>query len=310
MHFVVPETASGAGRWTSRLAIFSVVLILAALFLHRLFGMPTPVAVNVLKVAYLGAVVSLLAGMWAAIEIWRHGDPGAARVVVGITLSLALLSAPLWLMGIVREYPPITDVTTDTSDPPPFETLGPERGPDANPVAYPASFAAEQAQAFPDLRSMRVHRSGAETFEIVVEAIKRLRYDVVSEEPPGETMAQPGLLEAVDRSLILGLYDDVAIRVAGDDTTALIDLRSSARYLPFDLGRNAERLREIMKEIVMRLEATVPAADTEQIVRPKVQPEVKRGRGGGPNSRRRRTSANPDQSTVRRGRVRREPPPD
>ena len=71
---------------------------------------------------------------------------------------------------------------------------------------------------------------------------------------------RPGLIEIADRSLIIGFYDDVVLRVAGDAEQARIDVRSASRYGAHDLGRNAERIRMILKEIVVRLESVVPAA--------------------------------------------------
>jgi hypothetical protein len=91
------------------------------------------------------------------------------------------------------------------------------------------------------------------------------------------------MLEAVDRTLILGFYDDVAIRVAGNDEQARIDVRSASRYGRHDLGRNADRVRQILKEIIVRLESVVPAA------RAKAKPkEVKEERPRSRRLRRRR----------------------
>src|SRR5262245_3280152 len=53
MQLAATETASHASRWTSRIALFSLTIIATALFLHRLFGMPTPVAFNLVLAAYV-----------------------------------------------------------------------------------------------------------------------------------------------------------------------------------------------------------------------------------------------------------------
>jgi hypothetical protein len=80
--------------------------------------------------------------------------------------------------------------------------------------------------------------------------------------------------------LLLGFYDDVVIRVEGDEERARIDIRSASRYGSHDLGRNADRIRQILKEIVVRLESVVPAAQAKSDAKPKkeVKEEPRRSR--------------------------------
>ena len=49
-----------------------------------------------------------------------------------------------------------------------------------------------------------------------------------------------------------------------DEARARIDVRSASRFGSNDFGGNAERIRGLMKEIVTRLEATVPVAESEK----------------------------------------------
>jgi uncharacterized protein (DUF1499 family) len=263
------EVPQGASRWSSRLALFSLLLIAVALLLHRVFALPTAVALNLVGVALAGALLAILLGLYASIDIWRKGTPGGARILVGIGLGLAILALPALATLAARNYPTLNDLTTDPADPPVFRTLAAARTGMANPPAYPgAAFAAVQKKAYPDLVPMVINRPPSETFDLVVDALKRLHMTVVAEEPP--TPEEPvGRAEAVDRTLVLGFYDDIAVRVSGDETRTRVDLRSSSRYGRSDFGQNAQRLRDIMREIVARLEATVPAATPEDIARNK-----------------------------------------
>jgi uncharacterized protein (DUF1499 family) len=300
MRFAAPETASPASRWTSRIALFSLGVLLTAAFLHRLFGMPTPVAFNIVLAAYAGAILSMLMGAVAAVGIWRTGGMGTARVVFGFLLSLAMISGPLLLVVLARDYPPINDLTTDTRAPPVFTTLAKARNePGANSTAYPGDrFAKEQVRAYPDIKPMQVNRSSAEAFELAVESVRKLKMDVVREEGPTEDGGE-GTIEAVDRTLIAGFYDDIAVRVTGNDTSARIDIRSASRFGRADFGHNAERIRNLMREIVTRLEATVPVAEGTRAVPNAKATErpaaVKRGQSGDPKSVYRRRSRVRDQ---------------
>jgi uncharacterized protein (DUF1499 family) len=283
-----PLGVSFFARWTSRVAVFSAVLLATAVFLHRLFGLPTPIAENLTRVAFLGAALSLLMSVAAIAGIWRTGRPGTPRVVLAILVSVALIAWPLIFFPQYQSLPSINDVTTDLTNPPPFVEIARLRAPGANPVAYPGpAFARKQLAAYPDIKPIEIDRAADEVYELSVEAAKRLKMEVVRQEPPDLAAGRPGLIEIADRTLILGLYEDVAIRVAGSGQHARVDVRSASRYGGHDLGRNAARVRQILKEIVTVMESTVPAAHVEEPAEAKATKE-ERPRNRRSRSRRRR----------------------
>jgi len=253
MPIEVPNQLPGTIRWTSRLAIFASVVLLTAAILHRL-GLPTPAALNMVLIAFALAALAFLLGAFAAVSIWRQGGSGVARVVAGLFISSAMFGGVAVLSVLAGQHPVLNDVTTDTQSPPAFVELARQREASANSPVYPAAFAAVQQLAYPDLKTLNIERPRAETLELTIDALKRQRYQIVSEGPDGT-------IEAVDRTLILGFYDDIAVRVTGDDERASVDVRSASRYGVYDFGQNASRVRTILREIVARLEETVPAAD-------------------------------------------------
>jgi uncharacterized protein (DUF1499 family) len=266
-------------RWTSRIALFSVGVLLTAMLLHRLLALPTPVAFNLAAVAFAGAALSLVLAVLATIEIWRSGRPGTSRIVFGTVVALALLLWPTVFLPSYERLPAINDVTTDPASPPTFVEAPKLRGPEANSTKYPrAEFAQAQLAAYPDIKPIRIDRSADDAFEIASDAVRRLKYDVVRQEGPDLNEGRPGMIEIVDRTLILGFYDDAVIRVSGDGKQSRIDVRSASRYGRHDLGRNAERVREILKEIVVRMESVVPAARTRRAEPENVSEERPRSR--------------------------------
>jgi uncharacterized protein (DUF1499 family) len=56
-------------------------------------------------------------------------------------------------------------------------------------------------------------------------------------------------IAAVAKSFILDLPADVAVRVADDGETTLVDMRSASRYGRYDLGDNASRIVAFMAEL-------------------------------------------------------------
>lgn len=280
-----PLAPSVFARWTSRIAVFSAVLLATAAFLHRLFGLPTPIAENLAGVAFAGAALALVMAGLATAGIWNTGRPGTARVVFAVLVSLGVMLWPLIFLQRYQELPAINDVTTDPVNPPAFAEIAKLRPPGANPVIYPgAAFAQQQFAAYPDIKPIEVDRSADEVFELALDAIKRLKLPLVGQQAP--EAGSPGLIEVADRTLILGLYDDVAIRVAGNDQHARVDVRSASRFGGHDLGRNAERVRILLKELVVRMESTVPAARAEKAEDKDVKEERPRSRRS--KSRRRR----------------------
>jgi uncharacterized protein (DUF1499 family) len=251
-------------RWTLRIALFAIALALVALLAHRLGPMPTLTAFNLLILSFVAAVAALLLGVVAGVVIWRQGCAGGFRVTGGMIIAAGLLGWPLAFLGAYRSLPPINDVSTDTQSPPRFVDLAKARGPGSNSPAYPMSFAKLQAEAYPDLKPLVIDRSVEETFVIARGAVADAKMTIVRELLPDD---KPGVIEAVDRTLVFGLYDDVVIRVEGDATRSRIDLRSASRFGTHDLGRNADRMRRLMRGIVAKLEATIPSASGESYVK-------------------------------------------
>jgi uncharacterized protein (DUF1499 family) len=277
-----PLGTSFFARWTSRLALFSAGILAVAMLLHRLLSLPTQVALNLAAVAFAGAALSILLAIAAAVGVWRTGRPGTSRIVFAAIVSLGLLLWPLVFLPSYERLPKINDVTTDAANPPPFVTLARLRGPGTNSPVYPgAAFAQKQAAAYPDIKPIEINRSADEAFELASDAIRRLKMEIARQEAPDPESGRPGSIEAVDRTLILGFYDDVVVRVAGNDEHARIDVRSASRFGRHDLGRNADRVRQILKEIVVRMESVVP------VTRAKPQ-EVKEEQPRNRRSRRRR----------------------
>lgn len=275
--FDILGKSSRYAAWCGRIAVFSATLILSAIFLHRLFSIPTPVALNLVKLSILGGLLALALGVLAILDIWRTGAKGLGTVFLGGLLATLVVAWPAIVLPKVNANPEINDITTDWASPPQFVVLGARRAPGANLPEYPGeAFAEQQRAAFPDLKPLLVNRSVSEAYEVSVDALRRLGMKIVQETPPGDEAPAEGDIEAYDRTLIWGFYDDVVIRVVGNRLTAKIDVRSASRYGRHDLGRNADRVRRVLKEIVARLEATVSGPQTSKLRRKKRSKKTKR----------------------------------
>jgi hypothetical protein len=247
-------------RWSSRIALFSASLLLVGIALHRLTSLPTPVALNIFAVAFAGIGLATLVGLLALAQIWRRGYGGAASAVLGISISLACLGWPLTLLPAFIKQPPLNDITTDWNTPPRFAALASQRtGPNNAPVYPGERFAQLQQKAFPDLRTFVLDRPAEEAFELVEEAVHKLRWKVAVAQPPVGRPAKAGTLEATDQTLLVGFTDDIIVRVEGTAGRSRIDVRSASRYGKVDMGQNATRVRRFLAELQARADATAPA---------------------------------------------------
>lgn len=251
-------TTAPLARWSFRIALFVAALGFIGVVLHRLASFPTPVVVNLFKVVIAGSVLAVLAGTIAMAQIWRRGQAGAGAAAIGILLPLSMFAWPMTYLPAYFSLPEINDITTDPASPPAFEALAKLRGGAANPAAYSARFAALQQAAYPDLHPIVIDRSTEEAFELVVEAVYRLHWRVVAATPPSVRPVRPGLLEAVDQTMIIGFPDDISIRIEGGANRARIDIRSASRYGRNDFGQNAARMRRFSAELRTRLDTTAP----------------------------------------------------
>jgi uncharacterized protein (DUF1499 family) len=251
--------------WTSRVALFGAGLVVAALVLHRLFWMPTAVALNLVAVGYGLAILAVLLALLGMAIVWRRGTPGVSRILFALAVALTMLAWPAALWPTFSALPAINDISTDTSSPPPFPTLAKARADGrANSARYPGkAFAEAQSKAYPDIAPMIVERPVEETYELVVTTLQRMKMRVVNEELPDPRAGQAGIVEATDRTMILGFVDDVVMRITPDGRRSRVDIRSASRYGRHDLGRNALRIRTIARELTARVEATVPIPSGE-----------------------------------------------
>lgn len=289
--------------WTSRLAIFAAVAALVTAVLHRLTMIATPVAMTIAAAVIAGAILALVMAAFAGLDIWITGRQGTARVVCGALVALMLLAIPAGLWVLSWSWPEISDISTDVNEPPDFTDAKEARDAKANPTDYPGARVADlQRQNYPDLKSLVLPRSTDESYEIVLQALTKLKYRTTLELPPEDEENAPGFIEFSDHSLILGLFDDVVVRVLAGEGSSRIDVRSAARYGQNDFGRNAERVRGLLKEIAARYEASVPDPEKDAARKAKAEKnKVKSPKARGPASKADRRRPDPSRAGIRRG---------
>ncbi|WP_017443916.1 DUF1499 domain-containing protein [Gayadomonas joobiniege] len=164
-------------------------------------------------------------------------------VMAGIALAI-----PLSMMLKAQSLPMIHDITTDTLNPPVFEQLLPDRKNAMNPAEYPGSeVAAQQKQAYPQIEPLLLQQDKRAIFNAALEAVKQLEIELIHAD------FDAGLIEATATSFWFGFKDDLVFRLSEQGDLWRLDIRSKSRVGKSDLGKNAERIEQLLKLIQKEL---------------------------------------------------------
>lgn len=225
-----------------------------------------------LPVALLGALLLLAAGPGTRFGIWEYGTGfllmriaffvglGVAALAFvlllvpkmrrqfafGLTMTLVIGLATAWVpwsgYRTVMSLPFIHDITTDTENPPAYVAIAPLRADAPNPVEYPgAEVAAQQREAYPDIRPLDYSQSAEATFQRALEVAEAMGWDIVAAE------SADGRIEATATTFWFGFKDDVVIRIEETASGSRLDIRSKSRVGRSDVGKNAARIREFVE---------------------------------------------------------------
>jgi uncharacterized protein (DUF1499 family) len=166
-------------------------------------------------------------------------------------LGLVVVGFPWSYWRAAQAVPPIHDITTDPDDPPAFDAILPARAGAPNPATYGGQeLAAQQRQAYPDIRPLTLDLPAERAFGLALETARAQGWRIVASEP------QRRRIEASDQTFWFGFIDDVVIRVTPAGTSSRIDVRSVSRVGKSDIGTNAARIRAYLE----KLRAAAPAA--------------------------------------------------
>lgn len=193
--------------------------------------------------ALTGVVLTGFSSLLILFAKLRSGkQQGASRhCLLAFALSLPVLIAILLLGMQGAKVPPIHDITTDPANPPELVTAAAQRGSGDNSVGYGGTAIAEQQRrAYADVVPIKAAMPPDRAYARALATARSLGWQIVAEAQAG------GSIEALDRSLIFGFIDDIAIRVTAEGNGSRIDLRSASRAGASDLGVNAKRIRKFI----------------------------------------------------------------
>lgn len=241
-------------EWARALARFALVLFVIASVSHRYGLVETVPFFWVLGIA---AFLALLAMGFAAggfMMLWNRGAK-AGRASLSATILSAVVLAPFVLGAVnVVRLPALTDISTDTVEPPVFRVAPGQRSGGMNRIVPIAPAAAEaQLRAYPDIAGRR--------FEASVERVQSAALAVVQARgwrmlAPMPQAARDGELsiEVSAPTLVMRFPADAVIRLTDEGESTFVDMRINSRYGRHDMGDGARRIRAFMADLEAEFE--------------------------------------------------------
>ncbi|OZA96266.1 MAG: hypothetical protein B7X67_24410, partial [Rhizobiales bacterium 39-66-18] len=114
---------------------------------------------------------------------------------------------------------------------------------------YPGEdVAAMQRSAYPGIKPIDLDATPEEAFNTMLALVQKRRWRVLDAVPPRGGL-RDGQIEAVAMTPLLGLRNDVVIRVRPTARGARIDIRSMSRFGVHDLGENSWRISSLLADI-------------------------------------------------------------
>ena len=224
----------------------SAVLAVGLMMFGARLGIWEPIVGFGLIRTYMNPIAYCVFGLGVVGLIYQlvsRNRSGAVKAGIATLVGVGLMAPTIYaqIQPPVR-YPPINDITTDTSNPPVFIVLDESRTGSKNTQVYGGpEVAAVQAEAYPDIAPIQSNKSASEAFAEALRIGKKMGWEIVAQDSSNFRF------EATDRTPVYRFADDIVVVVSSVESASRIDIRSVSRVGRSDRGVNAARIGEFAK---------------------------------------------------------------
>ena len=254
----IPQT-----RGKPRLAIVALALSVGGLLLALAGGIGNGagswsfrIALLMLVIGFLAAIGGGVIAIIAFVQGRRRGVANGRTALVALAVSVVFCGFVGNQIATATSVPMIHDVSTNLSDVPPFTTLAvradnltdiPDGGDAALKAMDPnARWQAIHRKGYPDLQPLHLPLDTAQAMKRATELVQTRGWTIAKVD------AASGTIEATATSFFFRFKDDVVIRVRPDVSPAggaIVDMRSISRVGESDIGVNARRIRDFLRDL-------------------------------------------------------------
>lgn len=206
-------------------------------------------AFEILRKTVFAAIALTVITILSLVICRRECSTGCRRFFILVAI-VSFVYSVMWvgLYTQKSQHPDLYDISTDLHNPPVFINIAFLRKGSDHGLTYDFSWVPVQKQYYPDVKPLIVATPFKQTYIEALSLVKERGWDLVAQYP------NAGVIEAVARTPIFGMRDDVVIRITHENSKVVVDMRSSSRIGKSDHGNNAERIRDYLGELKKRLQ--------------------------------------------------------
>lgn len=245
---------SMAARLSLPPAVFAPVLGAVATLFHRLGWMADGNYIIVLLVSFVLALAGFSLALIGLRSLWMRAALGGLRSAAALFFTLPVLVPAVFMLWLLNTTAPLSDVSTDFVDPPHFSGLGSDGA--ASNINEPPRIKPDlQKQFYPAATGRRYQLSADSVHAHAIRLVENSGWKI-----RGNTDFAAGagewLIEAEVKTAISGFRDEVIIRLTDEGESTFVDMRSASIFGANDLGTNARRIVQFMKDLDLQVQST------------------------------------------------------
>ncbi|SET30210.1 Protein of unknown function [Nitrosomonas marina] len=232
------------GKFSTWLALFSGLLAVAAVILHRMETVSFQIALPGLAISAFTGLIAALSGI-VGLFIAMYQRRSALSSLTGSLLGFIVAMPTVFTILAASDLPRIHDISTDLNNPPQFTAIPSLRKATDNPLdrLKPDNLAQLQRSGYPDLKPLQLDRPASVVFEQSLQLVKSHGWRIAT------ASADQGKIEATATTPVMAFKDDIVIRVQRNGELTQVDMRSVSRVGVSDLGANAARIHDFLNNL-------------------------------------------------------------
>ncbi len=241
-----------------RLAVFALLVTVYSAALLRTRSVQAEPGFGAFLSGLALAALATILGVAGLAVVWRTGRKGAGRAFAAIVIGAAVLGGPAYVAFKGLRAPLLGEVSTDLDDPPRFDFLARDRKPGdrpAPPPSIPPAQAEKQRTTYPDLKPLILDLPAEEAAELALGVVETKGWRVVGPTAYPRGGPPTGRIEAAARTPLLGIEEDVSIRVRADGDRSRVDVRAASRLGRLGFGSEAALVKSYLADLAAEANA-------------------------------------------------------
>ncbi|RBW41731.1 DUF1499 domain-containing protein [Psychromonas sp. B3M02] len=192
----------------------------------------------------LGYITLVLVILTFIINGYNQQKVFTVKAITALVLGIAILTPTIInTLRVPVRYPPIHDISTDTTTPPSFVFLDDTRAGAKNSLHYAGQeIADQQHKAFPNVKPLLTSQAQDKAYQKSLQLADKMGWEIVYQDPEQQ------FFEATAYTPFFHFADDVIVRVSEQSNGSKIDIRSVSRIGRGDRGVNAQRINHFIND--------------------------------------------------------------